>query len=294
MRRFGLIGDPVRHSLSPRMHRAAFQAMGIEAEYALVPVAAGAPERVAAAMRDLGESGGGNVTLPHKRVAAEAVEVASDDVRLTGACNCFWVDADGRLRGDNTDVGGLVSVLGRLRGFSPTGASVLLLGAGGAARAAVVALARTGIGEVRVRNRSPWHAAAMIEDLGVSLRERATVLSSGRDGRVVPVPALGLAEEPVRASEFDLVVQATRLGLDDADPLPLDLAEGAPAFALDLAYAPGETAWTHHARENGAEALDGLPVLLEQGVLSLERWLGRPVPGAARDAMWQALVSAPR
>jgi len=270
---FGLIGDPVAHSLSPVMHRAAFRELAIEAEYVPVRVAARDPVRVAGAMRRLaasgGGKGGGNVTLPHKSVAARALDVWSDAVEQTGACNCFWQDEDGRLHGDNTDAGGIRRVLESTRGLDPAGASILVLGAGGAAAAAVVAALQAGAACVSVRNRNRRRAAELI--------------------RRFPAGRVRLLEADSPEADFDLIIQATSLGLNPEDPLPISFSGPAPAHALDLVYRPGGTRWMEHARDHGAVAEDGTRVLLEQGVLSLERWFGISVPAPVRDAMRRAL-----
>jgi len=259
------------------MHEAAFRELGVEAEYRLVRVPTDRPGDVRSAMEELGRSGGGNVTVPHKQTAASSLDTASDDVLLTGACNCFWSDEVGRLQGDNTDVGGILAVLQSTPGFQPAGSSVLVLGAGGAARAAVVASARAGAAGISVHSRSPDRAAAVVEQLDPV-------------GRA----SISVAPTPIEPGAFDLVIQATPLGLDPADPLPLEIGATPPAYALDLVYTPGETRWTRHARERGAWASDGLAVLLEQGILSLERWLARPMPPAVRNAMWESLQGAVR
>jgi len=274
---FGLVGDPVRHSLSPVMHEAAFREIGLEAEYRLVRVPSDQPGNVRTAIEALALSGGGNVTVPHKQTAASVLDAASDDVLLTGACNCFWSDAAGGLEGDNTDVGGILAVLQSMPGLEAVGASVLVLGAGGAARAAVVASSRAGAAGISVLNRNPDRAAALVERLAPFCQA-----------------SISAAPTPLARGGYDLVIQATRLGLSPTDPLPLEIGDDPPGYALDLVYAPGETRWTNHARERGARARDGLAVLFEQGVLSLERWLARPMPLAVRDAMWKSLQDAVR
>ncbi|MEJ2483256.1 MAG: shikimate dehydrogenase [Gemmatimonadota bacterium] len=272
--RFGLIGDPVQHSLSPIMHRAAFRELGLEARYDLVLVPSDRPEGVARAMRGLAAEGGGNVTVPHKRRAAGALEVATEVVRRTGACNCFWQDDAGRLSGDNTDVGGIRRVIESMPGFDPVGARVLVIGAGGAGAAAVVAALGAGAAIVQIRNRTESKIPGLIaavEDPRVSGGESG----SGVEG-------------------WNLVIQATSLGLAEEDPLPLSVEGTEPAHALDLVYRPGGTPWIRHARTGGWVAEDGLRVLLEQGVLSLERWTGAGVPARVRAAMRKALVAAAR
>lgn len=272
---FGLIGDPVAHSLSPRMQAAAFRSLGIAAEYRTVRVPADRPGEVADAMRALARGGGGNVTLPHKETAAAALDVASEEVRATGACNCFWADRDARLCGDNTDVGGILLALAELTALRLEGARVLVLGAGGAARAVVVACARGGARRIEIRNRTPDRARALV----AALADRC----GGSADLVVASP--GVASGPV-----DLVVQATSLGLAPGDPMPPDLADREVGAVLDLVYAPGGTRWVRHARAAGIDAVEGRRVLLHQGVLSLARWLGAAPPASTVAAMEAVLA----
>jgi len=271
----GLIGDPVAHSLSPRMQEAAFRTLGLAAEYRTVRVPADRPREVGRAMRALAASGGGNVTLPHKETAAAALDVASDDVHATGACNCFWADGAARLCGDNTDVGGIGLALDELTGLRLDGARVLVLGAGGAARAAVVACARGGARRIEVRNRTAGRARALV----TALADRA-----GGTAELLAVPS------GAPLATLDLVVQATSLGLSAGDPLPLDPGGHAIGSALDLVYAPGGTAWVRRAREAGIETVDGRRVLLHQGTLSLARWLGVDPGAETIEAMERALA----
>ncbi len=223
-------------------------------------------------MFDLAADGGGNVTLPHKRRAAQVLEVSTEVVRRTGACNCFWLDEAGRLAGDNTDVGGIRAVLDSMPGFEPVGSRVLIVGAGGAATAAVVAALASGAAAVHVRNRTGERASELVASQGDAR------LSGGDAGS--------------GAGRWDLVIQATSVGLEEGDPLPVSLSGTEPGHALDLVYRPGGTAWCHHARACGWTAEDGMRVLLEQGVLSLERWLGIRITRRVRVAMREALVGA--
>ncbi|WP_420447944.1 shikimate dehydrogenase family protein [Candidatus Palauibacter sp.] len=270
-RRFALLGDPVRHSISPAMHRAAFEIEGLDAEYVARRAASA---EVGSIMRSA-DLTGGNVTLPHKLRAAEALTRPSAAVRATGACNCWWRQADGELAGDNTDVGGLQIALSRL-GFQAQRARVLLLGAGGAARAAVHALLEGGASSVEILNRTPARARAM--------RDAAVACAADAAG------ALRVIEAPEPGATYDLVLNSTSLGLSPEDPLPLDLGARPDRAkfraAFDMVYAPGETAWVHHGRALGISARGGLDMLVGQAALSLERWFpGRAAPfGAMRDA----------
>lgn len=262
-----LLGDPVAHSLSPRLQNAAFQAAGVDGVYVALRCAAtelpGLLRGIAAA------GGGGNVTVPHKELAARVVDAPTEAVLRTGACNTFWWE-DGRIRGDNTDVAGFRAAVRALVG-SPAGAKVLLLGAGGAARGALHALLEDGVEMVALHNRTPGRAT----DLRAAFGDPGCI-------RVVTDRA-ALAGE-----RFDLVVNATSLGLHPGDPLPLGFDEvGFVGAALDLVYAVCGTRWVLEARARGFPAADGLEMLIHQGAAAFERWWGRPAPV---DAMREALA----
>lgn len=270
---FTLLGDPVAHSLSPALHAASFEALGMDAVYAALKVLDGELGSVMRAVARQG--GGGNVTLPHKERAAALVDDPSEAVRATGACNCFWGDGAGGLRGDNTDVGAFTEASRSVRTGGPADATILLLGAGGAARAVLRGALSAGAREVHVLNRTVERASRMVSDVAVRGSEdggRVRVLAS-RDEADVP---------------YDLVVNATSLGIDPDDPLPLDLDDREVGAVLDLVYGPDETAWVRRARELDIRARDGLEMLVLQGAASVERWTGRrpplePMRRAARE-----------
>ncbi|HEX7090625.1 MAG TPA: shikimate dehydrogenase [Longimicrobiales bacterium] len=266
-RLFALLGDPVAHSLSPVFQNAAFRAADVDGVYvALRCDDAMLPGLLCGIAR---AGGGGNITIPHKERAAAAVDVPTDAVRRTGACNTFWLEGD-RVCGDNTDVAGFRAAASALVG-NTAGARALVLGAGGAARAAVFALIEDGADSVLVLNRSPERAHALRETLGEPTRVR-----------------VALDVHAIAGTHFDLVVNATPLGLhpDDPEPLAFDRIAGAGAV-LDLVYAPGETRWVRAARARGIPAADGLEMLLRQGAAAFERWWGRPAP---LDAMRRAIA----
>jgi shikimate dehydrogenase len=246
-REFSLLGDPVLHSLSPTIHRAAFGFWGVDASYAATRVTR---LQLPAALRQAAGRGGGNVTLPHKGAVAGLLDVATIDVSLTGACNCFWGTGDGRIAGDNTDVGGFIRAIEDF-GIDVVDGDVLVLGAGGAARAVVLALHRLDARKIEIWNRTP---------------ARADKVAAAAGGRVEVLQHLP------REGDYDLVVNATSRGLEKGDPLPLDLRGGVAGAAFDLVYAPGGTEWVRHAGELGIPAQDGLGMLVHQAALSLERW----------------------
>ena len=263
-----LLGDPVAHSLSPRFQNAAIRAAGLDAVY--VALRCGT-ERFEGLFRGIAAAGGaGNVTLPYKTRAAGLLTVATPAVERTGACNTFWLE-DGRVHGDNTDVEGFARAARRLIG-SPAGARTLVLGAGGAARAVVLALIEERADAIHVLNRTPGRARAVAEALD----------PKGRKVLVVEGGARGVEREG-----YDLVVNATSLGLEPDDPVPLDLDRPARVgAALDLVYREGGTPWVAAAREREIPAADGLEMLIQQGAASFRRWFEmEPDIEAMREAV---------
>ena len=262
-RRLLLLGHPVAHSLSPVFQNAALRALGSDLRYEALDVP---PERFAETFRTLALDGAaGNVTVPYKAAATEACNQIMPLARRVGAVNTFWT-VGGRLVGDNTDVGGFHAAARALLGAEPRELRVALLGAGGAAAAVLAAVAEWPASTVAVWNRSP---------------ERAVRLAAAFAGVATAAEFLATA---VRGA--DLVVNATTVGMRDDDvPFhPAILARR--AAVLDLVYRPGETAWVRLARARGLRAADGLTMLVEQGALAFERWLGVPPD---RAAMWAAL-----
>lgn len=268
-RLIALLGDPVAHSLSPVFQNAAIRAAGLPAVY----LALRCSDAFDGLMLGIARAGGaGNVTLPHKTRAAALVDVASPAVEQTGACNTFWLEGDA-VHGDNTDVDGFAAAARSLVG-SPAGARALVLGAGGAARAAVLALLHGRADAVHLLNRTPQRAHALQADLD----------PAGRRLTVLETPA------NVRREGYDLVVNATPLGLQPDDPAPLDLdAPVRVGAVLDTTYGSTPSALISAAREAGIPAADGHEMLLQQGAASFRRWFGRdPDLDAMRSARRRA------
>jgi shikimate dehydrogenase len=261
----GIIGWPVEHSLSPAMHNAAFAALGMNWLYAAFPVA---PERVADALRGLAAAGcaGLNVTIPHKREALACASSASEAAEAIGAANTLVPDGEGGFRADNTDAAGFLRALDEQAPLELAGRDVLLIGAGGAARAVAFALRSRGA-HLLVANRTPARAAEL--------------------GRAVPFVREAL---DIIAGEVALVVNATSLGLDgDVPPPELPLpGSGAGPVVADIVYRPGGTPWLAAAAARGARTVDGLGMLLHQGAAAFAQWTGREPPV---DAMRAALAT---
>lgn len=252
-RAFALLGDPVAHSSSPVIQNAAIQDLGLDGVY--LALRAQSAEELTSLMQGLARAGGGgNVTLPHKEKAATVLDVPSPDVRRTGACNTFW-EQDGQIHGDNTDVEGFARALKEFLGAPPEGLTVLVLGAGGSARACLVALMDDGVEAVHLLNRTRDRARAVARRIG---DERVRVLDERME---------------VAGKSYDLVVNTTRLGLEEGDDLPLelDLLDRAGAV-VDLVYEAGTTPFVAAARDRGIRASDGTEMLLQQGAVAFERW----------------------
>jgi shikimate dehydrogenase len=261
----GVIGDPIAHSLSPLLHNAAFDALGLDWVSVAFPVEAGSTADALAGMRAL-RIAGLSVTMPHKSSAFAAVDDVTDVARRLGVVNCVsW--RDGALVGDSTDGEGFLAALRRAVDFDPASKRCVVIGAGGAARAVTLALADAGAAEVVVVNRTASRA------------EEAAALA-GTVGRVGSGADVGDAE---------LVVQATPVGMTGvgaSDALPVDPGTlHAGQVVADLVYYPLETPLLDAARARGAVAVGGLGMLVHQAALALERWTGGAVPV---EAMWAA------
>lgn len=253
-----LYADPAAHSRSPAMHRAAFAHGGLSGTYEAVRVPA--PELPAALAR-LREPGvlGANLSLPHKEAALPHLDDLTQAARAIGAVNTV-VNREGRLRGENTDAPGLLAALEDAGGVPPGGLAVVL-GAGGAARAAVWALRSQGR-EVRVVNRTLARAEALVRDLG------------GRAQAAGDVPWSGVT----------LLVNTSSAGLDAPDETPLPgfdfMALPPGALVYDMIYQPSETRLMREARAAGVRAENGLSMLAHQARLAFLAWTGVDVPVA--------------
>jgi shikimate dehydrogenase len=264
----GVIGDPVGHSLSPALHNAAFAELGLDWAYVAFPVPAGRARAAVAAMADLGIRGL-SVTMPHKAGAAEACQRLSPVAERLGVANTV-TNMAGELVGDSTDGAGFVDSLADL-GWAPDGKRCLVLGAGGAARAVVLALAEAGAARVDVVGRREEQVLA-------------TAALAGQGGAVGTVGAAG---------EADLIVNATPVGMAGAGtgsgpgglPFGLDPASlGAGQLVADLVYAPATTPLILAARARGSSTCNGLGMLIHQAARQVTIWTGRDAPVEAMSA----------
>jgi shikimate dehydrogenase len=254
----GVMGWPVAHSLSPRLHGFWLTEHGIDGAYVPLPVR---PERLERALRALPDLGfaGCNLTVPHKEAALSVLDEVAPEARRIGAVNTVAVRQDGSLHGWNTDIEGYAqSLAAALPGWSIAGRPATVIGAGGAARAVVAALAGLGASEIRIVNRSPGRAEELARALG------GPILPHGWDA--MPKALAGAA----------LLVNTTSLGMVGQPPLEIDLAPlPSEAAVSDIVYAPLETPLLATARARGHATVDGLGMLLHQAVPGFEAWFGR-------------------
>jgi len=275
---YAIFGHPVHHSLSPVMQNAAFQALGLDCLYIPWSVPPQAFPDTLRALRAMENFGGGNVTIPHKEQAAALVDDLSPEAAFLNAVNTL-VREEGRLFGYNTDGAGFLRSLKEDAGFDPKGKRVLLLGAGGAAKAVAFALAGVGVGELFIGNRT-WKRAEAL----------ARLLGGKYPG--CQILALDLQKEPLVPilASVDLLINATPVGLHASDPSLIDCGALNPqAVVVDLIYNPEETALLREARARGLRAVNGLGMLLHQGALAFERWTKQKAPLAImRGALLRA------
>ena len=274
----GVMGHPVAHSLSPRLHGHWLQRYGIDGAYVPLPVRPDSLERALRALAALGLRGC-NLTLPHKERALALVDEVESGARRIGAVNTVVVGPDGALAGSNTDAFGFAESLAAAApsGFRLDGGAAAVLGAGGAARAVIVALLDLGAAEIRLLNRSAESAAALAELFG----ER--------------VHALAWEQREEALHGADLLVNTTSLGMAGQPPLDLTL-DPMPRDALvtDIVYVPLETPLLAAARARGHPVVDGLGMLLHQARPGFRAWFGiEPRVDAALRAVVEAGLPHP-
>jgi shikimate dehydrogenase len=261
-RLLGIIGHPVGHSLSPRMHNAAFAHGGANYVYVAMDVL---PDRLTEAVEGLKALGfvGFNVTMPHKEAVLSLVNDLDEAARIAGAVNTVVIRDGGLLGGFNTDGSGFVEACKEV-GASFSGRRVLLLGAGGAAAAIAAATLQEGTSQLHVVNRTLSRA----EELCAKLSKVA------RGAQVLARP---LDEVADTAAEAEIIINATYLGMKKEDPLPLPaLCITAQKVVCDAVYlAGGETGLIQHAQRTGARTVSGGRMLLYQGVQAQRLWTGR-------------------
>ncbi len=268
-RKAGIIGYPLAHSLSPVFQQAAFDYYGLNVTYEKWEVTLDRLEEAVARLRSQ-EHLGSNVTIPYKEAAVPLLDEIAEMAASIGAVNTI-VNKNGKLIGYNTDAIGFLRALDEDASYDPDGKRVVLIGAGGAARAVAVALLTSGAASLTIVNRDDERARSLA----------AALARAGFEDRVLIAPlergSLSRALDGV-----DLVVNTTPVGMrhgpcPDASPLPDDLVPG-DALIFDLVYNPPATRLLAVAGDKGSQTLNGLPMLVYQGAASFELWTGEKAP----------------
>lgn len=253
----GVIGDPISHSLSPRLHGHWLRRYGLKGHYVPLHIT---HANLAEALRILPEMGfvGVNITIPHKEYVLDLASTVTDRAALIGAANTLTFLGDGRIQADNTDGQGFLSnIRQKLPGWSASAGPALVLGSGGAAKAIISALISDGAPQVFVANRTRARAEGLKEQFGA---------------RVEPQDWTRIPDLVERSA---LIVNTTSLGMTGQPPLTIDLSRlSPPTVVTDIVYAPLETGLLQAARAAGCETVDGLGMLLHQAVPGFERWFG--------------------
>ncbi|MYB95590.1 shikimate dehydrogenase [Candidatus Poribacteria bacterium] len=270
----GVIGDPVEHSRSPQMHNAAFAKAGLD--YVYVPFHV-RPNDLAAAIAGFKAINvvGINVTLPHKQAVISHLTSISREAELIGAVNTLTFSDEG-IHGDNTDAPGVLSALEENENMSvPIGENVVVLGAGGAARAVVVALALAGVASVTIANRTVERAVALAEEMG----QKTGISMRG----------LGLADAQlsVAVRESMLLINTAAVSMDTTHPLLISADWLQPnTIVYDIVYTPPVTPLMRAAAVRGCETLGGIGMLVHQGAIAFEKWTGiAPCTETMREAL---------
>lgn len=266
----GIFGDPIGHTLSPLMHNAAFESVGLDIVFLPFHVRSderGALKKAVEAVRALNMVGV-NVTIPHKEKVIKHLDWVDDDAALMGAVNTI-VNRDGRLLGYNTDGAGFLESLGLDTGFFPDGKRVLIIGAGGAARSIAYALLKNGALCVVIANRTVKRADGLAVELSASFKKSS----------IEAVALSDVALLSTYASKADLVVNTTSLGMmGKGEPeVPL-LSFKRGAVVSDIVYRPLETAFLKKAAQAGLKCHTGLGMLVHQGAIAFELWTGVKAP----------------
>lgn len=253
----GVIGSPIAHSRSPRLHAHWLKRHGIAGYYIPMDVSQSDLREVLSALPKAGFVGV-NVTIPHKETVLAIADVVTDRAALIGAANTLIFRSDGRLHADNTDGYGFIANLRQnAPGWSPADGPAAVIGAGGAARAVIASLIETGAPEIRLVNRTKARAEALRQEFGAKVHVHDWVQA----GEILKDAAL--------------VVNSSSLGMVGKPELRLPLDSLSPkAVVTDLVYTPLRTAFLEAAAERGCVTVDGLGMLLHQAVPAFERWFG--------------------
>ncbi len=256
--RAGVIGNPISHSLSPKLHTYWLNRYGLEGEYTALQVTEDALEQT---LRDLPKQGfiGANVTIPHKVRVMQFADQITDRATLIGAANTLIFKEDGRIFADNTDGYGFMANLKQgAPDWNPKAGPAVIFGAGGAARAIIVALVDAGVPEIIISNRTRPKAEALRADFGARIR------------------VVDWVQADMMLEDANTVINTTSLGMVGAQEFKVSLDGLRPeAVVTDIVYNPLRTPFLRAAEEKGCTTVDGLGMLLHQGVPGFERWFGQ-------------------
>src|SRR5438309_2746307 len=271
--RLGVFGDPVAHSLSPQMQNAALKTCKIDMQYARFQIS---PDELQSALDLIRELNfvGVNLTTPHKIAASKLMDEIDDNVRRTGAINTVKID-NAKLRGYNTDGKGFARAIRQEFAVDLRDLRILILGAGGAARAIAMQCAKENCERLVIVNRTFEKAKQLVEEL------REFFAGPRVLGPVARLQAIPWEESSIRfqIAQLDLIVNATPLGLNRSDPSPISARLLAPHLMIyDTVYGDSRTAFVSAAVEAGARAANGLAMLVHQGALAFEFWFEREAP----------------
>jgi shikimate dehydrogenase len=255
---YGVIGDPIQHSMSPDIHNDAFNTQHIKAYYHHFHVRRENLPDAVRGMKAIGVSGF-NVTIPHKEAIIPLLDEVEEAALAIGAVNTV-MNKNGKLIGYNTDGRGFLRALSEQYPASLDGKSILILGAGGAARGIYFTLVKEGIQTVDIANRTPEKAAQLVADCPYDKTSRA----------------LSVTDAEQRLGEYDIIIQTTSVGMSphtEAAPIKtINMKKG--AFASDIIYNPLETKWLAEAKQHGADIQNGLGMFAYQAAFAFELWTG--------------------
>lgn len=260
---FGVLGNPISHSMSPDMHNDAFKQLEMNCHYHAFRVQKDELKQFVDALRVINISGF-NVTIPHKVSIMDFLDEIDEEAKMIGAINTV-VNSEGRLIGYNTDGRGFLYSLLQVTTNPLVEASVLVLGAGGAARAVVTAVVDHGVKKLTIANRTTENA--------VKIKENYEEYKKNAGGNIEVVT---MAEVEGMISTFDIIINTTSIGMSpniDAIPIPLENIKQS-VILCDLIYNPLKTKWLQLGEEKGATILNGVGMFVMQGALAFEKWTG--------------------
>lgn len=280
-RKVGVTGYPLSHTISPAFQQPAFDHYGISASYRPYPVTVEELPEFIAKLHEA-EWLGLNVTIPHKEAVITLVDRCTPTAATIGAVNTLFKE-DGDLVGDNTDAHGFLTALRTDGATDPAGKRVLVLGAGGAGRAVLVALAQAGASHITLANRHRERAENLLDSLKGVLHAQETAVAGWHSSEV-----------QAAAAAADIIVNSTAVGMakgpaPDESPLPPHVFRQ-DQTVFDLVYSPRHTHLLRFAQAGAARTLDGLPMLVYQGAAAFERWTGKPAPLKLMKAKAQAAL----